>query len=108
MTVLKFPTPGAQSAIADLLTKLIGYVDGIHELRSPNDVLNELHALTAPGLPLSVLGAARFPSKSGDWASVQLRNRSSFTRVFRRAGGRNTMLSLKTNSVRCCSYRRPA
>ncbi len=73
MTVLKFPAPGGQSAIADLLTRLIGYVDGIHALRSPNDVLNELHALTTPSLPLSVLGAARFPSKSGDWASVQLR-----------------------------------
>jgi DNA-binding CsgD family transcriptional regulator len=73
MTVLKFPAHGGQSAIADLLTRLIGYADGTHELRSPNDVLNELHALTTPSLPLSVLGAARFPSKSGDWASVQLK-----------------------------------
>jgi LuxR family quorum sensing-dependent transcriptional regulator len=73
MALLNFPAPGGQSAIAGLLTRLIGYTDGIHELRSPNDVLNELHALTTPSLPLSVLGAARVPLKSGDWTSVQLK-----------------------------------
>jgi DNA-binding CsgD family transcriptional regulator len=73
MAVLNFPAPGGQSAIAGLLTRLIGYTEGIHELRSPNDVLNELHALTTPSLPLSVLGAARVPLKSGDWTSVQLK-----------------------------------
>jgi DNA-binding CsgD family transcriptional regulator len=73
MTSVKFPAPSGQPGCADLLSRLIGYTDGIHELRAPNDVLNELHALTTPSLPLSVLGAARFPSKAGDWASVQLR-----------------------------------
>ena len=72
MTVLKFVTPGGQAAFADLQTRLIGYANDVDELRSPDDVLNELHAITTRHLPLSVLGAARFPTKSGDWGSVQL------------------------------------
>jgi DNA-binding CsgD family transcriptional regulator len=72
MTVLKFATPGGQAAIAHLQTRLIGCADVLGELRSADDVLNELHAITSRDLPLSVLGAARFPTKSGDWASVQL------------------------------------
>jgi DNA-binding CsgD family transcriptional regulator len=72
MTVLKFVTPGGQAAFADLQTKLIGYANDVDELRSPDDVLNELHATTTRHLPLSVLGAARFPTKSADWGSVQL------------------------------------
>ena len=47
-------------------------MDGIGELRSPDDVLQELHALVTPSLPLSVLAATRLPSKSGDWASIHL------------------------------------
>src|SRR5262249_36196213 len=39
---------------------------------SPHDVLEELHAVTTRHVPLSVLGAARLPLKSGDWASIQL------------------------------------
>jgi LuxR family quorum sensing-dependent transcriptional regulator len=73
MTSVTFPFPSGQSGIAHLLSRLIGYTDGIHELWAPHDVLNELHAVTTSSLPLSVLGAARFPSKAGDWASVQLR-----------------------------------
>ncbi len=72
MAVLKFVTPGGQAAFADLQTKLIGYANDVDELRSPDDVLNELHAITTRHLPLSVLGAARFPTKSGDWGAVQL------------------------------------
>ena len=72
MTALKIVASGGQTAFADLQTKLIGYADGVGELRSPDDVLNELHAITTRHLPLPVLGAARFPTKSGDWESVQL------------------------------------
>jgi DNA-binding CsgD family transcriptional regulator len=72
MTVLKFPAPGGQAAFADLQARLIDYTGGIDELRSPDHVLNELHAITTRHLPLPVLGAARFPIKSGDWASVEL------------------------------------
>jgi LuxR family quorum sensing-dependent transcriptional regulator len=71
MTVLKFE-PGRQPAFADLQTGLIGYADRVAELRSPDSVLEGLHAVTTRHLPLAVLGAARFPLKSGDWTSIQL------------------------------------
>jgi DNA-binding CsgD family transcriptional regulator len=68
-----FPRPG----FADLQARLIDYASRVEELRSPDDVLNELHAITTKSLPLSVLGAARFPLKSGDWESIEL-GRSAF------------------------------
>jgi DNA-binding CsgD family transcriptional regulator len=71
MTVLKFEA-NQSAAFTDLQTRLMGYADRIDELRSPHDVLEELHAVTTRHLPLSVLGAARFPLKSGDWSSIQL------------------------------------
>jgi DNA-binding CsgD family transcriptional regulator len=72
MAVLKVVSPDRQAVLADLQTGLIGYAEGVAELRSPDAVLNELHAITTRHLPLPVLGAARFPRKSGDWESVQL------------------------------------
>jgi LuxR family quorum sensing-dependent transcriptional regulator len=72
MAVLKFPARDGQAAFADLQTGLLDYANGIEELRSPDDVLNELHTITTRQLPLPVLGAARFPIKSGDWDSTQL------------------------------------
>jgi DNA-binding CsgD family transcriptional regulator len=71
MTVLKLET-SRPAAYTDLQAGLIGYADRIEELRSPDEVLQELHAVIARHLPLSVLGAARVPLKSGDWASIQL------------------------------------
>ena len=71
MTVLKFDT-GRPAAVTDLQTGLIGYADRVEALQSPDAVLDELHAVTTRHLPLHVLGAARLPLKSGDWASVQL------------------------------------
>jgi DNA-binding CsgD family transcriptional regulator len=68
MTVLIFE-PKRQT---DLQTGLITYANRVEELRSPDEVLEELHAVTTRDLPLSVMGAARFPLRSGDWASVQL------------------------------------
>jgi LuxR family quorum sensing-dependent transcriptional regulator len=56
----------------DLYMRLLDYAAHADELRSPGEVLNELHAVTSRDLPLSVLGAARFPIKSGDWDAVQL------------------------------------
>jgi LuxR family quorum sensing-dependent transcriptional regulator len=70
MTVLDFET--SRPALADLQAGLIGYADRVEQLRSPSEVLDELHAVTARHLPLGVLGAARFPLKSGDWASIKL------------------------------------
>jgi DNA-binding CsgD family transcriptional regulator len=60
------------TTIADLQARLIEYAAHVGELRTPSDVLDELHAVTTRSLPLLVLGAARFPLKSADWASIQL------------------------------------
>jgi LuxR family quorum sensing-dependent transcriptional regulator len=71
MTVLRVET--SQPAVfTDLQTGLIGYADRVEELRSPDEVLIGLHAITTRHLPLPVLGAARFPLKSGDWESVHI------------------------------------
>jgi DNA-binding CsgD family transcriptional regulator len=71
MAVPKLINPARQSGFADLQAQLIGYADHVEKLRFPADVLSELHAVTTR-LPLPVLGAARFPLKSGDWESVQM------------------------------------
>src|SRR5262245_2598075 len=63
---------GARAGHSGLQTQLNDYADRVEELRSPEDVLNELHAITTRHLPLQVLGAARFPLKSGDWECVQV------------------------------------
>jgi DNA-binding CsgD family transcriptional regulator len=57
---------------ADLQARLTDYASHVGELRTPSDVLDELHAVTTRSLPLSVLGAARFPLNSTDWSSIQL------------------------------------
>ena len=72
MAVVKWIGPGRQTDGVDLQTGLVGYADSINDLQSPDQVLNELHAITTRSLPLSVLGAGRFPTKSGDWEAVQL------------------------------------
>jgi LuxR family quorum sensing-dependent transcriptional regulator len=72
MPVVKFVGPSRQTDFTELQTGLVGYADRVDELRSPEEVLNELHAVTTQHLPLPVLGAARFPLKSGDWDSVQI------------------------------------
>jgi DNA-binding CsgD family transcriptional regulator len=61
-----------RTGVTDLQARLVDYAGHVEQLRSPQEVLNELHAATTRGLPLPVLGAARFPIKSGDWDSVQL------------------------------------
>jgi LuxR family quorum sensing-dependent transcriptional regulator len=72
MAVPKFIDPSSPAGFADLQARLIGYADRVEELQSPADVLTELHASTTRHLPLQVLGAARFPLKSGNWESVQI------------------------------------
>jgi DNA-binding CsgD family transcriptional regulator len=61
-----------RTGIPDLQPRLVDYAGLVDELRSPKEVLNELHAVTTRSLPLSVLGAVCLPIKSGDWESVQL------------------------------------
>ncbi len=70
-TVLKFET-SRPAAHTELQAGLIGYADRVEEMRSPDEVLEELHAVTTRHLPLSVMGAARLPLKSGDWTSIEL------------------------------------
>jgi DNA-binding CsgD family transcriptional regulator len=62
----------AHTGFADLQARLIDYASCVQQLRSPDDVLNELHTRTTRSLPLPVLGATRFPLKSGDWRSIKL------------------------------------
>jgi LuxR family quorum sensing-dependent transcriptional regulator len=72
MPVLNLIESGRQAGFADLQAGLLAYAARVDELHSPDAVLDELHAVTTRDLPLSVLGGARFPTKSGDWESLQL------------------------------------
>ena len=91
MTVLIFE-PKRQADFANLQTELINYANRIEKLLSPNEVLEELHAVTTRHLPLSVMGAVRLPLKSGDWESIQLGklaflHKSELSRIPRRLVG---------------------
>ena len=72
MTLLRSVDHVPRIGVADLQARLLDYAGHVDELRSPEDVLNELHAVTTRSLPLRVLGALRLPIKSGDWESIQL------------------------------------
>jgi DNA-binding CsgD family transcriptional regulator len=63
--------PLQNAPFVDLHARLVDYANNIEDRRTPSDVLEGLHAITTRSLPLSVLGAARFPLKSGDWESVK-------------------------------------
>jgi LuxR family quorum sensing-dependent transcriptional regulator len=51
---------------------LVDYAEGAAHLRKPLDVLNALNEVLRPNSQVRVLGASRFPVKSGDWRRVQL------------------------------------
>ena len=72
MSDLKLLNPARGANLADLNAQLMDYADRVGDLRSPEHVLDELHAVTTRHLPLQVMGAARFPLRSGDWNAVQL------------------------------------
>ena len=72
MTILGSTDHAPRTGSVDLQTRLVDYAGLVDELRSPQEVLNELHAVTTRNLPLPVLGAACLPIKSGDWEAVQL------------------------------------
>ena len=62
----------ARTAIkTDLLTELVDYASRIEEMRTPNEVLDQLNDVITRHLPLSVLGAARVPL-TGNWDSLEL------------------------------------
>ena len=77
-------------SFTDLHASLLDYASRVEEFRSPEEVLGELHAITTRSLPLAVLGAARFPLKSGDWDRSSLGTLPFCTRVSPRVGGRST------------------
>ena len=57
---------------ADLGPKLLDYSLDVADLRTPEDVLNGLHAVTSATYDLRVLGAVRIPRKVTDWNSMRL------------------------------------
>src|SRR5262245_27109123 len=72
MPFLREVEPPLDRGFADLQARLIDYAGRVEHLRMPDEVLNDLNSITVRSLPLSVLGATRFPLKSGDWESIQL------------------------------------
>ena len=72
MAVVQLIDPGRQARFTELQARLFEYTGRVEELRSPDEVLNQLDAITKPELSLSVFFAMRFPMKSGDWEFVQL------------------------------------
>jgi DNA-binding CsgD family transcriptional regulator len=61
-----------KGGLSELPTRLLDYASRVEQARSPDEVLDELNLATTSSLPLSVLAAARFPLKSGDWETIQL------------------------------------
>jgi DNA-binding CsgD family transcriptional regulator len=57
---------------ADLQARLADYASRIGELRTPNEVLDALHAITTKSLPLCVLGAFRFRVNANRWSGLRL------------------------------------
>jgi LuxR family quorum sensing-dependent transcriptional regulator len=72
MVALTLVETARHAMCTDLQTRLIGYASRVGTLPTPTQVLDDLCAITASGLPLSVLGAVRLPLKSNDWESIQL------------------------------------
>ena len=60
-----------QTGLGELHARLLDYAARVEELRSPNELLDELNDIVSRDLPLSVLAAARFPLKSSDWDAIQ-------------------------------------
>jgi DNA-binding CsgD family transcriptional regulator len=63
---------GTEPLVRNLQTRLVDYASSIGELRTPDDVLEGLHAIIAESLPLCVLGAVRFPANAAGWGQIRL------------------------------------
>lgn len=61
----------------------------VRQQDTPAKVLDVLHDLASKHLPLSVLGAARFPIKASDWRSTRLGEMCSYIPPCPTAGGRS-------------------
>jgi hypothetical protein len=58
---------------ADLQARLVEYASRIDEFRTSGEVLEALHSTITESLPLSVLGAVRFPvNATAVWSETQL------------------------------------
>jgi hypothetical protein len=58
---------------ADLQARLVAYASRIDEFRTSGEVLEALHSTITESLPLSVLGAVRFPvNATAVWSETQL------------------------------------
>jgi DNA-binding CsgD family transcriptional regulator len=53
------------ASCADLHMAVADFANRVDELRTPADVLDALHVVSATKIPLNVFGAARFPVKAG-------------------------------------------
>jgi hypothetical protein len=71
---------------AGLGLRVIDYASRIEELRTPSDVLNELHDITTKFLPLAVLRRLGFPSRPQ--VGIPFSSPFSSTRVPKGSGGR--------------------
>ena len=52
--------------------RLTEFTNCVAKTGTPSEVLDALHELASKQLPLSVLGAARFPLQASDWRSTRL------------------------------------
>ena len=52
--------------------RLVDYASRIGELRTPDEVLEALHAIITKSLPLCVLGAVQFPVNAAGWNEIRL------------------------------------
>jgi DNA-binding CsgD family transcriptional regulator len=73
-TVLKEALqPASSKAGSDIHEQLLAYCTHVRSLRTPEAVLNDLHAITSsPGLKLNVLAAGRPPLNVGEWEKFSL------------------------------------
>ena len=61
MTIQRSIDHAPRTGVADLQTRLLDYAGHVDELRSPEEILNELHDVMTRSLPLRVLGVSVFP-----------------------------------------------
>jgi hypothetical protein len=70
--MISLPGAAPDAHHADLQVRLVDYASRIGELRTADEVLDALHAITFKDLSLCVLGAARFPVNAARPSGVQL------------------------------------
>lgn len=61
-----------RSTDAQIVTGLVNYCEDALRIGNPAEVLNALHDVLHPETQFRVLGASRFPVRTGDWRRIQL------------------------------------